>query len=81
MKKTIADKEKESIKNVEAAVWYIIAALLFIYTLFLILKINGVWDYTSKYGIEYIADGEGYNSVMMCFLQALFVETYIFILQ
>jgi hypothetical protein len=56
--------EEENLKN-SAAMWYIIAALLFIYIVFLILKINGVGDYTSKYGIERISDGEGYNSMMM----------------
>ncbi len=58
-------KENNIKKNDNAVKWYIIAALLFVYLIFLILKINGVWDYTSKYGIEWIADGEGYNSVMM----------------
>lgn len=61
MKKTETKAENTN----TAAIWYVIAALLFLYIVFLILKINGVGDYTSKYGIEWIANEEGYNSVML----------------
>lgn len=45
--------------------WYIITGILLAYIVFMVLKINGVFDYTSRFGIEWIRDQEGYNSVMM----------------
>lgn len=45
--------------------WGIISGAVLLSALLLILKIFGVWDYTSRFGIEWIEDGEFYNSMMM----------------
>ena len=42
--------------------WYVITGILLGYFVFLILKINGYFDYTSRYQIEWIDNIEVYNS-------------------
>lgn len=45
--------------------WIVICMILMIFTVFLFMKIEGFYDYTGKYGIEWIRESEFGNGVMM----------------
>ena len=57
-----SDKEIASGKEYK---WYVISAVMLLFLIFLLLKINGYFDYTSRYGIEWIIGDEGYNCLMI----------------
>ena len=55
----------EELKKEERIKLNIIMGMLLLYIFFLMLKINGCFDFTSRYGIEWINNDEWYNSAYL----------------